>query len=143
MTDTVALTDFPFRAYDKLRYCDTDRQGHVNNAVFATFLETGRTEILHDPSRALVEPGCAFVIARVALDYRAEVNWPGDVHIGTRIAKVGRSSITIEQGLFQNERCVATAETVVVQMDEATRRSSPMSEATKAHLLGIVSEPTT
>ena len=36
------LDQFPLRTRDKLRYADTDRQGHVNNAVFATFLETGR-----------------------------------------------------------------------------------------------------
>ena len=38
--------NFPFRTRDKLRYGDTDRQGHVNNAVFATFLETGRVDML-------------------------------------------------------------------------------------------------
>ncbi len=43
---TPTLEDFPHRTFDKLRYGDTDRQGHVNNAVFATFLETGRVEML-------------------------------------------------------------------------------------------------
>jgi acyl-CoA thioester hydrolase len=32
------LTDYPLRTYEKLRYADTDRQGHVNNAIFATML---------------------------------------------------------------------------------------------------------
>ncbi len=36
------LEEFPLRTSDKVRYGDTDRQGHVNNAVFSTFLETGR-----------------------------------------------------------------------------------------------------
>ena len=40
------LGQFPCRTYDKLRYADTDRQGHVNNAVFSTMLETGRVEFL-------------------------------------------------------------------------------------------------
>lgn len=39
--DALSLEDFPLRTYDKIRYADTDQQGHVNNAVFATFLETG------------------------------------------------------------------------------------------------------
>lgn len=30
-----ALADFPFQTFDKVRYADTDRQGHVNNAAFA------------------------------------------------------------------------------------------------------------
>ena len=47
--DTPTLSDFALQTYDKLRYADTDRQGHVNNAVFSTALETGRAEFLYDP----------------------------------------------------------------------------------------------
>ncbi len=47
------IGDFPVVTTDKLRYCDTDRQGHVNNAVFLTFLETGRVELLYNPVRRL------------------------------------------------------------------------------------------
>ena len=42
MTPEVSLQYHPLRTFDKLRYADTDRQGHINNAVFATFLDTGR-----------------------------------------------------------------------------------------------------
>jgi hypothetical protein len=47
------LDQFPSRTYEKLRYADTDRQGHINNAVFATMLETGRVEVLYNPSQPL------------------------------------------------------------------------------------------
>ncbi len=121
--------DFCIRTTDKLRYRDTDRQGHVNNAVFSTFLETGRVEFLHDAALSLPEKGAAFVIARLVLDYRAEITWPGSVVIGSRIASVGRSSIRLKQAIFQDERCVATAETVIVQMNETSRKSQPFSAA--------------
>ena len=122
------LGEFPRRTFEKLRYADTDRQGHVNNAVFSTMLETGRVEILCDPARPLYDSGCAFVIASLHLDFLAEVNWPGQVDIGTRVDAIGRSSFTIGQAVFQNGVCVATARTVIVQMNEATRRSQPLSE---------------
>ena len=128
--------DFPSQTTDKIRYGDTDRQGHVNNAVFSTFLETGRVELLHGVE-TLPEPGAAFVIARLVLDYRAEITWPGTVVIGTRIASIGRSSIRMEQAIFQHERCVATAETVIVQMNEATRKSHPFSEAALERLTSL------
>jgi acyl-CoA thioester hydrolase len=124
------LEDFPFRTFDKVRYADTDRQGHVNNAAFATFCETGRVEFLFDPERPLYPPGAAFVIARLTLDLRAEVRWPGTVEIGTRVEQIGRSSLTLKQALFQGERLAATAETVIVLMDEETRRSTPLPPAT-------------
>lgn len=137
MTDQPALNDYPLRTFDKLRYADTDRQGHVNNAIFATLLETGRAEFLYDKDSPFAEAGCAFVIARLTLDFRSEMTWPGIVSIGTRVASVGRSSMVLAQGLFQDERCVGTGETVIVQMDESTRRSRPLSPAAVARLTAL------
>src|SRR5712692_5688730 len=91
--------------HDKLRYNDTDRQGHVNNAVFATFFETGRVSFLYDAALALAAPGCEFVIARLAIDFRTELYFPGIVDIGTRVLRVGRSSFTLGQAVFTDERC--------------------------------------
>jgi acyl-CoA thioester hydrolase len=117
-----------------VRYGDTDRQGHVNNAVFASFLEAGRVNMLFTPNGPLHESGAAFVIARLVLDFKAELNWPGEVWIGTRVARIGRSSMTLEQAIYQNGVCAATAENVIVQMDEATRKSLPLSPQTLAAL---------
>jgi acyl-CoA thioester hydrolase len=128
-------SDFPLTTFDKLRYADTDRQGHVNNAVFATALETGRVELLYAPDAPLADPGCAFVIASLHLDFLAELSWPGTVEVGTRVAAVGRSSLTLDQGLFQAGRCVATARTVIVQMNERSRRAQPLG-ATALRRLG-------
>jgi acyl-CoA thioester hydrolase len=133
-TVDIVLEEFPARTSDKICYGDTDRQGHVNNAVFATFLETGRVEILHGRGDSLADPGAAFVIARLVLDFRAEVTWPGEVTIGTRVAAIGRSSVKLEQGIFQNGKCVATAETTIVQMDETTRSSRPLSQLARDRL---------
>src|SRR5437879_3058155 len=85
-------------AKDIVRYGDTDRQGHVNNAVFATFLESGRVAILYTPDRPLAPTGASFVIARLVLDFRAELHWPGEVSIGTIVLRLGNSSVTLGQG---------------------------------------------
>jgi acyl-CoA thioester hydrolase len=135
MTSTTpSLSAYPLRTHDKLRYADTDRQGHVNNAVFATLLETGRVELLYAADGPLHEPGCSFVIASLHLDFHGEITWPGRVEIGTRVASIGRSSVTLEQALFQEDRCAATARTVIVQVNDATRRSHPLGEATVRRL---------
>ncbi len=134
VTDAHPLAHFPMRAYDKLRYADTDRQGHVNNAVFATVLETGRVEMLYAGDQPLVEPHRSFVIARLELDFRGEMTWPGEVAVGTAVASVGRSSFALQQGLFQAEQCIAIARTVIVQLDDRSRRSHPLSEAVAGRL---------
>jgi acyl-CoA thioester hydrolase len=51
------------------------------------------------------------------------MHWPGTVEVGTRVEQVGRSSIVLAQALFQEDRCVATAQSVAVLTDITTRRS--------------------
>lgn len=138
----LTFSDYPHHSYDKLRYGDTDRQGHINNAVFSTLLETGRVEFLLSPDDPLTAPGCAFVIARLTLDFIGELNWPGRVEIGSGVLKLGRSSVTIRQGLFQNGQLCAAADTVIVQMDETTRKSAPLSPAAVARLEALLLPPT-
>lgn len=132
------LDAYPLRTHEKLRYADTDRQGHVNNAVFATMLETGRVELLYAPEAPLHDAGCAFVVASLHLDFLGEITWPGRVEIGTRIARIGNSSFTVEQGLFQHDRCVATARTVIVQMNESTRRPQVLHARLTARLTELM-----
>ncbi len=129
-----SLTAYPFQTYEKLRYRDTDRQGHVNNAVFTTFLETGRVEILFKLIRPLAGPDSSFMIVHLELDFLAEVNWPGTVEIGSRVAAIGSSSVRLQQGLFQNGVCVGTAETVMVLIDETARKSKPFPPTARAKL---------
>jgi len=130
----VVLEQFPSRTYDKLRYADTDRQGHVNNAVFSTFLETGRVEFLYNPESPLAASDGSFVIASLNLQLRAEIFWPGVVEIGTAVTRIGKSSIGLHQGIFQNGTCAATAETVIVHVNNATQSSQPLSDATREAL---------
>ena len=137
--DDSRLTDrsvFTLWTRDTLRYADTDRQGHINNAVFATFLESGRVAFLYDPTAPLAPAGCEFVIARLAIDFRAEMRWPGMVDVGSVILSVGRSSITVGQGLFAGDRCAATAESVIVLTDAATRRATPVPDTLRQRLAG-------
>ena len=135
------LADFPVQSFDKLRYGDTDRQGHVNNAVFSTFLETGRVEMIYDGKASLADAGCSFVIARLELDFVTELLWPGRVDIGSGVIKVGRSSLRMEQALFQDGHLVAVGETVMVQVNDATRRSQAFSERLVARVAPFRKEP--
>jgi acyl-CoA thioester hydrolase len=121
-------------AMDKLRLGDTDRQGHVNNAIFATFAETGRIEFMRDDLLKLDRNGLGFVVVRVEIDFRGELHWPGKVDIGTRLLGVGRTSWRLEHGIFSGERCVATSVSVMVTIDAATRRPTPLPDVLRTWL---------
>ncbi|WP_420733641.1 acyl-CoA thioesterase [Brevibacterium luteolum] len=131
MHDDLSAADFPLTTTDKLRYSDTDRQGHINNAVFATFFETGRVEIISQIERHAEVTDREFVLARITIDYLQEVHWPGTVTIGSRISRVGTSSLTVEQVIVVDEAVCARAESVMVQIRTSTRRSEPFDDATR------------
>jgi acyl-CoA thioester hydrolase len=137
----VTIDAFPLRSADKLRYGDTDRQGHVNLATFVSLLETGRIEILYDPKKSTADSGCTLVIARLVVEIRREIRWPGVVSIGTRAASIGHSSFNIEQALFQDNRCMASAETVIVHVNESTQQPQPLPAWTIARISALVGQP--
>jgi acyl-CoA thioester hydrolase len=128
------LTAFPFATFDKVRYGDTDRQGHVNNAVFATFFETGRVEMLYQPSHQFLSDDCSFVVAKSTIELIAEIHWPGQVDVGTGIVRIGGSSLVFAANLYQQGQLVATSETIVVQVSNITKTSTPISEEVKQKL---------
>jgi len=135
----LTLEDFPHCRDERVRYRDTDRQGHVNNAVFSTFYECSRTEILYDPKRKLVSPEREFVIVTIQIDYMAELSWPGDVKIGTRVVRLGSSSVTCEQAISQNGVLASRAKSVMVMMDTATRKSTALPADAIASLSELIS----
>jgi acyl-CoA thioester hydrolase len=132
---SLKLTDYPISTYDKIRYKDTDRQGHVNNALFATYFETGRVELLYKNESVLESfDDCSFVIAHYDVNLIHEIFWPGIVEIATGILKIGNSSITLIQGLYQNNQLAATNKSVIVFVDKKTKKSKPLPQIIKDKL---------
>ena len=129
------LDRYPFWTEEKLRNADTDRQGHVNNAVFATFFEAGRIEVLGDPRITAITASTSIVVVRLLIDYQKELFFPGRVRIGTRTTKVGRTSFQFEQSLQSVDGEHGHAEATCVLIDKASRKPTPVSEALRSFLL--------
>ncbi len=131
-------TAYPLWTQDTIRYADHDGQGHVNNAVFATFFETGRVTHIRAQDAPLLDRNETFVLVRLEIDFLAELRWPGSVDIGLRVLSVGRSSYRLGQALFTGERCAATAVAVIVLLDATTRKPKPITPPIRAWLDGIL-----
>jgi acyl-CoA thioester hydrolase len=126
---------------DVIRFGDTDAYSHVNNAVFATFCESGRVHLFRTRLDPTLPPGVYWVIVRLVINFHAELRYPGHVRIGTWLTKLGRSSLTLEYALFSSEQLAATAESVCVLMDGATRRPLPFPEANRAMMESLLRAP--
>jgi acyl-CoA thioester hydrolase len=131
------LDQFPARTSDLIRFADLDPQGHVNNTVFATFFETGRVMLLRAPGNELNWPGTTSVLAQLDIKFLREMHWPGSVEIATATTRIGRSSYTFLQAIFQEGECAGTGLATMVMIDAATRKARPLPEEVVARLDGL------
>ncbi len=129
LNPTPRLEDFPYRLTDNVRFADLDPNQHVNNAVYATYFETGRVTLVKDRSFGLMPPGLGWMLVRLDIHFRAELRWPGTIEMGLGVAKFGRTSVTFDQVVFsEGSKCVASAQSVTVLIDENTRKPTPLTE---------------
>ena len=133
--------DFSFWTEEKLRLADTDMNGHVNNGAIGALCEAGRVELMRAATGPSEGQPFVMVVARVAIDYRREIHYPGRVRIGSAVTAIGNSSITVAQGLFKDDACFATSEAVMVLLDRATRRPCPIPDAVRARFLTLAPAP--
>ncbi len=130
------LTDpasFDFWTHDIVRFGDMDATGHVNNVSFARYVETGRVPFMRAGYLPAYDDRQRFVVGNLSIRFRAQAFWPADLRIGTRVSKLGNTSITLGHGVFIDDACIATAETVMVYIVEG--RSSPLPDQVRATLV--------
>jgi acyl-CoA thioester hydrolase len=128
----------PFVTTQKLRFCDTDAVGHVNNAVYAAMCEAGRAELAHACGLLAPDAGHAVVIVRLELDFLREMTWPGEIRIETAVARIGHKSLHLRQVLLQEGVETGRAVSVLAVIDTRTRRALPLTEAWRAALAPYV-----
>jgi acyl-CoA thioester hydrolase len=118
----------------EIRWSDVDAFGHVNNAVYATYLEECRDEWL-DGALGDGEAAWDFVIARLAIDFRRELRLEDDtVQVRCRLSRIGTSSVTTREEILARGELAAEAESVLVARDRERAGSRPLSEGERAAL---------
>ena len=111
----------------EIRWRDVDAFRHVNNAVYATYLEECRDELCE---QVLGDPW-DFVLARVAINFRRELIQADDIIVvGCAVERVGNSSVTLREEIRTLAgELAAEAESVIVARDSASGRSRALTEA--------------
>lgn len=122
-----------------IRYSDLDPNGHVNNGAINSFLEDGR---VHFRDANMVSLGndilTGFAVVKFSVEYHSLLFYPGSVDIGTNVIRVGGSSYTLGQAVFDGDRCIASAEVVTVFIDLETNKSQPLSDDLRKILTGEI-----
>jgi acyl-CoA thioester hydrolase len=134
-----ASSRFPFWTEEKLRIADTDLNGHINNGAIGALCEAGRVEVMRAVAGRPEESVVRMVVARVEIDYLREIHYPGRVRIGTAVTRIGRSSVTLQQGLYLDGVCFAASQAVIVVLDAETRQPIALPAALRAGFAALTS----
>lgn len=132
--DPKDASSYVFWTRDVLRWGDTDALGHINNVEFARFFESGRIAFLGMAGERGTDAD-DFLLAHLAIDFHAQMHYPGEVRTGSRVLRIGRSSVRIAQALFQDDVCTASGIAIVVMADRKTGRPVPVPEDMRSRLL--------
>jgi acyl-CoA thioester hydrolase len=112
--------------HEHVRFRDCDAMGHVNNAVYSTYLEQARIAILGGLD--------AFILARVEIDFRAELHTGEDIEVRSRCTRIGTKSFDLEHEIWAGDRLVADAKSVLVGYDYAAGASAPLTDDQRRRL---------
>jgi len=113
---------YRFWIEDRVRFADLDALGHCNSAVYSTYFESARVALLELVGHPVIGRATSFAIVRQVIDYRRELAMDARLRIGTRVTKLGRTSVGLVNAVFEGEACAATAEILGVVLSMATRR---------------------
>ncbi len=130
------MAKFPYAMPIAVRFRDIDGMGHVNNAVYFTYIEAARTEYLMQVMGAKTMGEVDWIVATASLNFRRAVAYGDPIEVRVRPAKVGTTSFTLYYEIWdtRDNAVVADGETVIVMFDYGSRAKKPIDAATRRKL---------
>lgn len=126
--------DFVFR--DEVRFRDLDGMGHVNNAVFLTYMESARLAFFQSLGLG-GNPLEGMILARAEVDFRSPVELGEPVEVGVRASRIGTKSFDLEQQVRADGRLAAEGRFVLVAYDYESNSSRELPEEWRTILNGV------
>nr|WP_298380939.1 thioesterase family protein [uncultured Halomonas sp.] len=107
-------------------FYDTDALGHINNTRLPAWFEWARNDLFRLFTPDLDPRKWALIMARMEVEYHAELFYGEDIELRTWISRLGNSSFTVTQEAWQKGRPGARGNTVMVYYDHAAKRATPL-----------------
>jgi acyl-CoA thioester hydrolase len=125
-----------------VRWGDMDALGHVNNVQYFRYGESARIAYFdpleRDDPKMWKEYG--IILASMSCDFLAQLHYPAELDIGSRVTRLGRSSLHMTSAIFQRspagqpqeERAVAVLRGVLAWFDYSAQKTLPIPESVRA-----------
>jgi acyl-CoA thioester hydrolase len=130
------MDGFDFVHTESVRFRDLDGMGHVNNAVFLTYMESARLAYLASLGLGR-NPLQALILARAEIDFRSPIELGERVEVGVRTGQVGTKSFELEQDVWADGRLAAEGRFVLVGYDYTSGSSMELPVEWREQLEGV------
>ena len=138
MVSSFPVEGFPVVVPIQVRFRDLDALGHVNNAVYLTYLEVARVAYFSRLQRDWLEKG-HFILARAEVDFLRPILLEDPVEVGVRVARLGRSSFDMEYLVLAAGEEAARGKTVQVWLEGG--RPAPLPQEVRARIAAVEGRP--
>lgn len=138
-----SLPDFPVTISQPVQWGEQDGFGHINNMHFIRWFESSRIAYLIHCGVNITADGVGPILAAVSCNYRKQVKYPDTLVVGSKVTRIGRSSMTLEHVLWSNQQnaIVADGDSTVVMFDYDNQKSSPISDELKKRIEEVEGHP--
>jgi acyl-CoA thioester hydrolase len=123
------------------RWMDNDVYGHVNNVIYYSYFDTVVNEyLIHSGVLDIEKSPIIGLVVETHCRFFEPLTFPDTVHAGLRVARVGRSSVRYEIGLFRNddETAAAQGHFVHVYVERESRKATALPPDMRAALETIL-----
>ncbi len=125
------MTDeFRHRTSIEVRFRDVDAFGHVNNAVFLSYVEQARIlylrEVLDTTVTLRSVEELPMILGRLEIDFRAPIFFGETVEVETHVDWIGRSSFAMSHRLTAGADAHRAADVTTVLVAYDYERNEPM-----------------
>lgn len=128
------MHDYPFVCPIQVRWRDLDAFAHVNNAVFASYLEIARTEVWRQRFGGRPAMEIPFFVRRLHIDFKRPVGLEDEVRVWLRVGEIRGASFDFEYLVEANGSIAAVAVTTLASVDTTSGRPARMAEDLRAIL---------
>lgn len=118
---------WPFELNTTVIFRDLDAMGHVNNAVYFTYMETARTTFFIQRLQLAGPQDLPVIVAEATCTYHSALHLGEDVAVKLGVSKIGRRSFELSYQMVSGDgRLVAHAKTAMVSYDYLSGQSIPI-----------------
>lgn len=116
------------------RFCETDALAHISNTVLPIWFEHARDPLCKAIHPSMTVDDWPMIVARISVDYIAQVFVQNPVKIITSVSKVGNKSFTLNQKAYQLDKLVCSGECVIVYFDYKNQKTIPIPDTPRKFL---------